>query len=155
MKTIHIIASIALGSMPAFADYDQDIRLDDCPAPVRETIQANARDGKIDEIEIISIGDKRIYIAEVDLPRDIDLKVFVNGDGSLVKTREDVRNDEIPVFVGEAAKQLGGTVDDVEKETAGRTVTYHVDIERLGAPDLDVVLDASGKVISKTEEADD
>ncbi|MFM2198434.1 MAG: hypothetical protein RLZZ505_1866 [Verrucomicrobiota bacterium] len=155
MKTLHTIASIALSSTLAFAEYEKEIRLDDCPAPVRETIQANARDGKIDEIELISIGEKRIYIAEVDLPRDIDLKVFVNGDGTLVKTREDVRNDGIPAFVGQVAGELGGTVEDVEMETAGKTVTYHVDIERQGAPDLDVVLDAAGKVISKTEEADD
>jgi uncharacterized membrane protein YkoI len=154
-RTIATIATIALSSTFALAGYEKEVRFDDCPAPVRETILANSRDGKIEEVELISIEDKKIYIAEVDLPRDIDLKVFVNGDGSLLKTREDVRNEEIPAFVGELARELGGTVDDVEKETTGKTVTYHVDIERTGAPDLDVVLDASGKVIEKTEEAGD
>jgi uncharacterized membrane protein YkoI len=155
MKTLQTIAIIALSSTIAFAGYEREVRLDDCPAPVRETILANSRDGKIDEVELIGIEDKKIYIAEVDLPRDIDLKVFVNGDGSLLKTREDVRNDEIPAFVGELARELGGTVDDVEKETTGKTVTYHVDIDRNGAPDLEVVLDVSGKVIKKTEETED
>jgi uncharacterized membrane protein YkoI len=155
MKTLQTIAIIALSSTFALAEYEKEVRLDDCPSPVRETIIANSREGKVDEVEIITIEDKKIYIAEVDLPRDIGLKVFVNGDGSLLKTREDVRKDEIPAFIGEVARELGGTVDDVEKETATGKTTYHVDIDRTGAPDLDVVLDASGKVIEKTEEAGD
>lgn len=155
MKLIQTIAAMGLTATLAHADFEKEVRLDDCPAPVCETIIANSREGKIDDIDLITIDDKQIYIAEVDLPRDIDLKVYVNGSGSLVKTREDVRNDEIPGFVNDIVKELGGRADDVEKEIKGETITYHVDIDRNGQPDLEVVLDGSGKVLSKTEEIDD
>lgn len=152
---IQTIAAIGITTMFANADLEKEVRLDDCPAPVRETLVANSRGGKIDEVDLIELGGKQIYIAEVDLPRDIDLKVYVNGDGTLVKTREDVRNDEIPGFVNTVVTELGGRLDDVEKETMGKTVTYHVEVDLAGKPDVDVVLDADGKVISKTEEIDD
>jgi hypothetical protein len=44
-------------------------------------------------------------------------------------------------------------VDDVDKETAGQTVTYHVEIDRHGAPDLEVIVSADGAILKQTEEA--
>lgn len=155
MKLIQTIAIVGLTTTFASADLEREVRLDDCPAAVRETIVANSRDGRIDEIDLIAIGENKMYIAEVDLAQDTDLKVYVNADGSLVKTREDVRNQEIPAFVNTIVSELGGRADDVEKETTGKTVTYHVDVDRTDAPDLEVVIDGQGKVLSKTEEIDD
>ena len=39
-------------------------------------------------------------------------------------------------------------------QVAGGKVTYHVEIDRKGMPDLDVVLNAEGGVIRETEEND-
>lgn len=155
MKMIQSIAALCLTSSLAYADLDKEVRLDDCPEAVRKTIVENSRDGKIDDISLIAIEDQQIFIAEVDLARDIDLKVFVAQDGKLVKTREDVRDDEIPSFVIDFVKTLSGRVDDVEKEVSGEIVTYHVDVDRSGQPDLEVVFDAEGKVVEQTEEVDD
>lgn len=149
------IAALVITSSWASADYNKkEIRMDDCPAPVREVITANSRDGKIDDVDMIDIDGKQIYIAEVDLPRDTDLKVYVSGEGVLIKTREDVRDGDVPASVTNAVKDLG-TIDDVEKETKGETVTYHVDIDRSGQADLEVVLSESGEVLSKSEGSDD
>lgn len=155
MKLTNSIAIMALTTAFASADIEKEVRLGDCPEPVRKTLEANAREGRIDEIEMISIADKQIYIGEVDLPEDIDLKIFVNGDGSLMKTREDVRGAAIPQFVTNAVKEMGGMADDVEKEIAGKDVIYHVDVELTGKPDLEVVFDSEGNVVSKTEEIED
>lgn len=155
MKTTRTLTTLALTATLAAADAGKEIRLDACPQAVRETITAHARDGKVEEVDLIEIEDKRIYIAEVDLPRDIDLKIFVDGIGALLKTREDVAKGEEPAFIEGIVAKTGGTLDDVEKETAGEKVTYHVGIDRRGAPDLDVVVSASGEVISQTEDADD
>ena len=71
MKTNIIITTLALITAPAFADSlkSREIRLDDCPPAVRETILDNARNGTIEEVEHIRFGDQVLYVAEVDLPQ--------------------------------------------------------------------------------------
>ncbi|RYD60251.1 MAG: hypothetical protein EOP83_19830 [Verrucomicrobiaceae bacterium] len=133
-----------------------EVKLADCPAAVQATIQQNSRDGRIDEIESYSIQGKMLYVAEVELGGDRDLKIHVAADGALVKTREDSALSEVPEAVRKAVegKLDGGIADDVDKETAGQTVTFHVEIDRKGAPDTNLTLDSAGKVLSETEEHD-
>jgi uncharacterized membrane protein YkoI len=153
--TIQSIAALAFTTMLASADIERrEIRIEDCPAAVQATVRANARGGTIDDVDLIAIEGKQIYIAEVELPRDRDLKIYVSGNGALVKTREELSLREMPAFIRGAVREYGGTIDDVEKESAGGTVTYHVEIDRKGIPDIDVVLSAEGAVISETEEND-
>jgi uncharacterized membrane protein YkoI len=133
----------------------RELHLNQCPASVQSAIEANARGGVIDEVDLISVEGKEIYIAEVDLPRDLDLKVYVSGNGSLLKTREDVPLGSMPAFIRDAVREHGGTIDDVEKEIAGGKVIWHVEIDRKAIPDMNMVLNAEGGVISETEDADD
>lgn len=154
--TITALTALALTTGFAAADLDGDeLSLHECPAAVQETIEANARGGRVEEVDLIAIEGKRIYIAEVELPRDIDLKVYVNGNGALVKTREEIPLRSVPAFVRSAVAEYGGTIDDVEKEVAGGKVTWHVEIDRKGITDIDVVLNAEGGVIRETEDHDD
>ena len=156
MKTT-IQAIAALASATAFASADlerRELSIHDCPAAVQATVEAHARGGHVEEVDFIAIEGKRIYIAEVELPRDIDLKIYVNGGGVLVKTREDIPLRAVPAFVRDAVRGYGGTLDDVEKETAAGKVTWHVEIDRKGLPDLDLVLNAEGGVIGETEDDD-
>jgi len=134
------------------------VRLEDCPVPVQNTIRANARDGKIDEIDSHVIDGKAMYVAEVDLANDIDLKIYVAGDGALIKTIEDVPPAELPEAVRKAAEGIAagsGKLDDLDKEVAGETVTYHVEIDRPAQPDLQLVIAPDGRVLKQTEEHDD
>lgn len=156
MKAIAIITVLALTTAIASARTQRrEIRLTDCPQAVQSTIQGNARGGHIDEVDFISIDGKDIYIAEVEQPQDRDLKVYVSGNGTLVKTLEDIALSEAPEAVRNAVQGLGGRIDDVDKETAGQVVSYHLEIDRHGAPDFDVVVSAEGSILSRTEEADD
>lgn len=156
MNTISTLIALAFTTGLATAQVERrEIRLTDCPASIQATVQANARGGVIDEVDLIAIDGKQIYIAEVDLPRDRDLKIYVSGNGSLVKTREDILLGEAPEPVRSAALALDGSVDDVDKEVTGNTVTYHVEVDRHGMADLDVVLSEDGKVLSQAEEAGD
>ena len=118
------------------------------------TVEAHARGGVIDEVDLIAIEGKQIYIAEVELPRDRDLKIYVSGNGSLVKTREELSPRELPAFMRDVAREHGGTIDDVEKEVAAGVVTFHVEIDRKGMPDMDLLLNAEGGVIREMEDHD-
>jgi uncharacterized membrane protein YkoI len=151
MKTL--LLSIAFAA--SVTAHGRELQLGACPAAVQSAIEANARGGVIDEVDLISIEGKEIYIAEVDLPRDLDLKVYVSGNGTLLKTREDVPLASRPAFIRDSVREHSGTIDDVEKEVAGGKVTWHVEIDRKGIPDMNVVLNAEGVVISETEDADD
>ncbi|MBB5352122.1 hypothetical protein HNR46_002363 [Haloferula luteola] len=154
---LHLILTSAL-LIPVLAradDHGHELRLDACPAPVRATIEAHAREGIIEEVEHIAIGDREIYIAEVELPRDLDLAIHVLGNGTLVKTREDLPKDQLPAFATSLAAEREGHLDDVDMETADGKVTYHLEIDRRGRPDLELITDSTGRVLRETEEHDD
>jgi len=150
-----LAALLASASLTAYAG---DIDLKSCPAAVQQTIQANSRDGKLDEIDVIKIEDRTLYVADVDLPGDKDLKIHVSGEGKLLKTREDVAASELPPAVAGAVDKLaaaGGRLDDVDKEVADGKTTYHVEIDRSGSADLKAVVAEDGAVLSQAEEVND
>lgn len=136
---------------PALA---REIKLTDCPQPVQSAINSNARDGRVDEVEMVQFQGNTVYIAEVDLKGDVDLNLHVAPDGKLIKTVEDIRLSAAPEAVRTALKALGGHVDDIDLITTGSTVTYDADVERHGEPDLDVIVSAEGKIIRQTEDRD-
>jgi uncharacterized membrane protein YkoI len=156
MKTTPALIAFACATALASAQMERrEVHLGECPQPVQATVNANARGGHIEEVDVIGIEGKTIYIAEIALSRHRDLKVYVSGNGALLKTLEEMFFREIPEPVRTAAQGIGGAVDDIEKETRGEAVTYHVEIDRPGETDLDVVLAADGAILSQTEEADD
>jgi hypothetical protein len=121
MNTIKTLTALACTTLLASADIDRrELRIEDCPPAVQATVvDANARGGVIDEVDLIAIEGKEIYIAEMELPRDRDLKIYVSGNGSLVKTREELSPRELPAFIRDVTRDYGGTLEDVEKEVAG------------------------------------
>ncbi|WP_367874445.1 hypothetical protein [Luteolibacter sp. Populi] len=153
MKTTVIIA-IALFPFVASARDLREIRLEECPQAVQSTVRDNARDGRIDEVDLIEIEGNTIYIAEAEFAQDRDMKIYVSGSGALIKTVEDVPLAEVPAVVAEAARKLG-SIDEVDKETRGGTVTYHVEVDRPGQRDLDLEIAANGAILKQTEEAKD
>jgi hypothetical protein len=154
MKTSLSIIAICCTVIAAAGSERSDLLLQECPQAVQTTVRENARGGHIDEIDLISIEGRVIYRAEIDLPRDRDLKIYVDGDGALMMTKEEILPRELPQAVLNAARALGA-VEDVDKESNGRTTTYHVEIDRAGQPDLDVVFLADGSISSQAEEVDD
>ncbi len=160
MKSPKILIALALLGTAFSLRADNEIELEKCPANVQETIRANARDGKVDEVKKITIDDRTLYVAEIDLPgRRDDLKMLVGSDGKLIKTREEIDLADAPTAVREAAAKLvpaGGELDDgVDREvTDGKTI-YSLEIDRHKAPDLDVLIAEDGTLINQTEDPED
>lgn len=156
MKTKNLLLTLAVASlMPLASSLSKDVALADCPAAVQEVIRSNSRSGKIDDVKMITVDGRSMYVAEVDLPGDRDLKLHISGAGALLKVREDIPQSEAPAAVLEAAKKLvpeGGKIDDIDKETAGGKVTYEVEIDRPKTADLKVVFNADGSIVSQREE---
>ena len=157
MKTLETMILIALAGSTLNLRAD-DIKLEQCPPAVQDTIRSNARDGRIDDINLITIEGRALYVAEVDLKGDKDLKLHVGSDGKLIKTREDAALGDAPAVLQDAVKKLvpaGAKIDDVDKEIAAGKVTYHVEIDRPDAADLDVVVAEDGTVIRQTQDVQD
>ncbi len=148
-----------LGLFSAFvsivASSAKDIPLAKCPPEVQATIRTHARDGKIDEVESLAIEGRRMFIAEVDLPGDRELKIYVLANGTLFKTREDLRFEDAPAKVKEAAQQLiatDGKVDDVVKTTeADGKETYELEFKRKGQKEVKITYSADGTILSQRE----
>lgn len=152
MKASIPIMISALFTLPASA---AELTLDQCPAAVQETIRKNQRGGRIDEIESHQVEGKTLYVAEVDLPDRKDLKMHIAADGTLIKLREDLALADLPSTVRAVVNQHlgGGRVDDVEKEVAGETTTYQVEIDHSGTtPDLRLWISAGGELLQKKED---
>ncbi|MFC7336256.1 hypothetical protein ACFQY0_03630 [Haloferula chungangensis] len=149
--------SLCLSAGHVIADDDdgRDVSLADCPAPVRATIEANTRGGRVDEVEHYKTGAQERYVADVDLPGDLDLSIYVHADGTLLKTREDIPKKDYPAFAATLASARGGKVDDVDKEIVKGKTTYRIEVDRNDKPDLDLIVDADGKVLQETEDKDD
>jgi len=151
MKTLFLIALL-----PAVAGAEP-IELAKCPPAVKATIEQNSRGGVVEEVDSHSIGGQTLYVAEVELAGDLDLKIHVATDGALVKTREDVPVASLPEAVRKTVETrlAGGKTDDVEKEVAGSETRYHVEIEKVGAKDVHLVIDPEGKVVRESAGDDD
>ena len=59
-----------------------------------------------------------MFIAEVEFPGDRELKIYVLANGTLFKTREDLRFEDAPAKVKEAVQQLIATDGKVLQYTS-------------------------------------
>lgn len=147
-----VCALLSVVAVPA-----KDIPLSKCPQAVQETIRRYSRGGKIEEVESLRIQGRQMFIAEVELAGDKDLKIYVLSSGTLVKTREEIKLDDSPATVQEATRKLvppGGHVDDVTRTTeSDGAQTYEVEIERPGTGDLTIVFSPDGVILSRKEKS--
>ena len=155
MRLRNVLLVMICGAVTAASVSAKDIPLSQCPPEVQATIRSHARDGKIDEVALLAIEGRRMFIAEVEFPGEKELKIYVLASGALFKTREDIRIEEAPAKVQEAAQQLvaqTGKVDDVVKMTeADGKVTYEVEIKRPREKETKVVFSGDGTILSQKE----
>jgi uncharacterized membrane protein YkoI len=156
VNTKNLLLTLTAASvLPLASSFAKDVALADCPPAVQEVIRSHIGSGKLDDIKRVNVGGRSLYLADIDHPGDYDVKLHISGSGTLLKTREEIALSSAPAAVQEAARKLvpkGGKIDDVEKETANGKVTYMVEIDRPKAPDLKIVFNADGSILSQREE---
>lgn len=149
---------VALLAQPVSADAARyKVALAACPSAVRATILDHARGGEIDDIDFTQIEDRMLYVAEVDLPGKRELELYVAGDGRLLRTEEEIVWSELPAAVQDSLWQQAkhkGRIDDLVRNTAGKSVTFAAEIERQGQPDIELELAADGTLLFAAEELD-
>lgn len=130
----------------------EDVKLVDCPEPVRATIATYGKNGKLDDIKKFSIGDHVLYLVHFDLKGFRDLRLQVRGDGTLQKSVEEIRRQDLPEKVRAALNPIltgGGHIEEVEKVIADGQIQYRIELEVPHKPDQVMVFDAEGGVLEQ------
>jgi hypothetical protein len=127
----------------------EKVRLSECPAPVRATIEQNLLGGKVDGIKAIRINDHVLYLVEIDLKGFREAKLYISGDGNLRKIIEEIRLRDLPEPVRQAVEQQvkrRAQIEDIEKETIEGRVRYRIEIDPPKQKDRTVVFEANGSI---------
>lgn len=139
----------------AFSLQAKDIRLKDCPAAVQKTIKARLDGGKIDDIDRVLIKGKTRYIVDIDVTARREVTFRITPSGKIVQKSEDVDFNECPKAVRTAINnqlEARWKIDDIDRITSNKVLTFRVEIDRNNAPALQVTFSSSGKVIEKVVE---
>lgn len=126
------------------------------PAAVSAIVSANLGGGHVDDIKVIHIDERTLYVVEVDLPGLRERKVHVTGDGILLKTVDKLRLPDLPAPVRATVDEIlakRGRFDGADRVTADGKVEYHLEFDLPGRVELELVLSETGEVISRREEA--
>lgn len=67
----------------------EGIALRQCPARVARTIKSQMGLGRIDGIQSVRADRKKVYLAEIDLPDDVDLLLVISENGEILRRREE------------------------------------------------------------------
>jgi hypothetical protein len=128
-----------------------EVSLSKCPAPVAETIRLYLERGELDEIKRIRVGERELYLVEIDLPGGCDLKLHVAGSGKLLKSVEEIRHADLPEAVREALAGMRfglSWIDDMDKVCVDGITRYRIEVKRPGRPKLELVFEEDGSLAS-------
>lgn len=128
-----------------------DIKLKECPAAVRQTIEQNLLGGNVDEIKEIRINDHVLYIVEIDLKGFREARLYIAGDGALRKIVEEIKLRDLPVPVRQSLDQYikrPAQVEDIEKVTIEEATQYHIEIKQPKIPDRTLIFEEDGSISS-------
>lgn len=121
------------------------IQLTELPQAARDTIRSIAPNA---EVTRLSKEGQEVYRATVDRANEEDLHVFVQKDGTVVKTQQQIKFSDAPASVRNAiSQQIGGA--DAEPKALHRVIannetSYLATTSREGQM---IRVDSSGKIL--------
>ncbi len=144
-----------------------EVKIDQVPPAVRQTIERQKGAGTIDEIERET--ENGVVVYEVEIKRDGREHEFrVREDGTLMPERRrdrvegavrDVVSplktgltlDQVPAAVRQTvqAQLQGGKVDEIERETENGRIFYEVEIERPDGTEIEIHVAEDGTLLPR------
>jgi hypothetical protein len=151
-----IIYPIILAAIATSANA-REIRLEDCPVGVQRSIEAKLEGGRVDDIESVIRNGKIRYVVDIEGPVRRDLTVHMSPSGRVIFESEDLTFRQCPVEVQKTISRLlkmkvSWSLDDIDQVTNSKGTRFHVDIDRRGRLDLDLVISSDGVVLSRKVE---
>ncbi|SMO87745.1 Putative beta-lactamase-inhibitor-like, PepSY-like [Saccharicrinis carchari] len=141
MKSIKLLAIAFLFAGIAAA---QDVHQNQVPSVVVNSFKKEFP--KASDVEWDRQGDQ--YNVEFEIGFFDDYEAWFSATGKLIRYTQDISSSKLPKAVKEAIKNQykGYRIDDAEKITENKAVSYSVEIEK-GNDELELVFSADGKLI--------
>ncbi len=162
-----VALSLVASRVIAVEEDEVKVKLADCPAAVRKTIEREAGGAKISEVDKELEDGMTIY--EVDVKIDgKNYEVTVAEDGTLLEKSldEDGEEEEVdevkiklsdcPVAVQKTLKREAGgaKIDAVDKESVDGETAFEVDVN-IGGRNYEIKVAPDGTLISKALDEED
>lgn len=102
---------------------------------------------KVSDVDWEKEGD--LYKVDFELKRRIDMEVWYDSDGTIVRQEEEWKKSELPSAVDKsiATEFPDYKIGDVYKITENTKVHYEVELDSRTRSDLEVWVDSDGKVL--------
>ncbi|QIF03083.1 hypothetical protein [Roseimicrobium sp. ORNL1] len=130
----------------------QELKLNECPPAVQSTIQSNGQGGTLTELKLVDRDGGTFYVAEIGLPENRDMKLYIAPDGTLVRSRKEIDFRETPAKVRSTVLSLmpaGSTVTDVDVDTTEGVTIYVVEFKVSEQLERKITMNAEGAVMSE------
>ncbi len=147
-RSIHLIPAVLLAlSGTAFAE--DELTIDQVPAPVAATLRAQAGGAVIDEIEVEKRDGTTVYEAEIHKQTG-KVTVVVAADGTVVRSETKIAVTAMPAAVQAAITKAFGAKAPTrgESETEGAVTTYAVE-GMIGNDEVEISFAADGSERSR------
>ena len=134
-------------------DVEENLTLDQVPAPVKETILKETAGAKVERIAPVRDEAKTLYLVDAQADeKSITLKVDADGKLLAKDVQEVVTLDQVPAPVKETIEKeaKGGKVEEIERTTRDGKTVYGVQLD-VGGKNVELTVDPEGKIIMKKE----
>jgi len=150
-----IAFSLVAANSPA-SGKEEEIPLDQVPKVVVDAVKARFPGAKLTDAVKESENGKTTYEVELEY-KDQEYTVSATADGKITEIEREIEIDDLPKAVVDAIKKKypGAEMEGAEEITVDDKTTYEVVIETADEKDVEVTVDASGKIVKEEEVEED
>ena len=148
------IAVAMASGLAAFDDEEKPIKLAECPAAVRKTLEHEAKGSKLETVDKITEDGATTYGAEV-LVGGRKYRVHVDAEGSLIEMGLEVGDEEVKFAASPAAVQatFHREAKDAKFDLLTKDLKYGVNVYEavamLGGKEYSIVVAENGTLVEK------
>jgi uncharacterized membrane protein YkoI len=160
MRYALAVSIVGLGIVLAFGSpaqaKEEELPLDQVPKAVLDAIKAKFPHAKLTEASKETADGKTNYEVAFEF-KEQDYTVSATADGKITEIEREIEIKDLPKAVSEAIKKKypGAKMEEAEEVTADNKTTYEVVVETAAKKDVQVTVDASGKILKEEEIEED
>lgn len=134
---------------------EEKVPLDQVPKAVLDAVKARFPSAKLAEAEEETEDGTTTYEIELD-HKGQEYTVSATAEGKITEIEREVEIKDLPKAVSDAIKKKypNAKMEEAEEVTADNKTTYEVAVKN-GKKELELTLDASGKILKEEEEDED
>ena len=135
----------------------EDISLEDCPRSVANTALKNLESGRIRRILTAQGRHRPFYYVELEVSGNLERKLQISEDGTLLGRVESIRKSELPRCVQSAVTEFlveGARFDTADHVYTSESEEFHVELDLGDDLDLHLFLDETGALLRQHEVGD-